>query len=291
MSSTVSVIIPVYNDSARLQTCLHALENQTYPKADFEVIIVDNGSDEPIEPVVEKFPRAKVLHEPQPGSYAARNRGIAHATGEIVAFTDADCVPAPDWLERGVAALLGTRGCGLVGGRVDVFFKDSERPGSVELYDASRGFRQEKYIEVDHFGVTANMLTFRALFAQLGGFDAGLKSYGDVEWGRRVAANGYGLVYADEAVVAHPARDTLLALSRRILRVVGGRHDMKLRNLHSERDSATLSSIPETVRSVWRDRRLRTVGQKSRVLAVIGVVQFLKLYEDCRLRLGGAPRR
>jgi glycosyltransferase involved in cell wall biosynthesis len=291
MSPTVSVIVPVYNDSARLQKCLDALTNQTYPKADFEVIVVDNGSDESIEPVVKRFPQAKVLREVQPGSYASRNLGIAHAKGEIVAFTDADCIPAADWLEQGVAALQGTAGCGLVGGRVDVFYRDPDRPGSVELYDASRGFRQEKYIAIDHYGATANMFTFRTLFAELGVFDAGLKSYGDVEWGRRVAASGRGLVYADAAVVAHPARRTLRALSQRILRVVGGRHDMKQRNLYSRRDSATLASIPDTILSVWRDPRLRTIGQRSRVLGVIGFVQCVKLYEDCRLRLGGAPRR
>ena len=290
-SVIVSVIIPVYNDSERLQKCLHALENQTFPKVDFEVIVVDNGSERSIDSVVAAYPQANVFHEAQPGSYIARNKGIAHAQGEIIAFTDADCIPAADWLETGVAALRGTAGCGLVGGRVDVFYNDPERPGSVELYDASRGFRQEKYIAVDHFGATANMFTFRALFAKLGAFDPGLKSYGDVEWGRRVAAHGYGLVYADAAVVAHPARRTLHGLSQRILRVVGGRHDMKMRNLHSPRDSATFSSIPDTIASVWQDPRLRTVGQKSRVLAVIGFVQCLKLYEECRLRLGGTPRR
>lgn len=291
MSRNVSVIIPVFNDAARLAGCLQSLEDQTYPKAQYEVIVVDNGSNDDVEPIVRKFGQARLYREPFPSSYAARNKGIAHAKGEIVAFTDADCIPSPDWLENGVAALLANRGCGLVGGRVDVFYKDPGRPGAVELYDATRGFRQKKYVEVDLYGATANMFTFRMLFEKLGMFDGGLKSYGDVEWGRRVASNGYNLVYADETVVAHPARDTLSALHQRIMRVAGGLHDLKSKNLHFPQDRAGLSKIPDAVIGVWRDHKLQSAGQRMRVLAVLAWVQCVKAYEQARLRLGGKSRR
>ncbi len=290
-AKVVSVIIPVFNDSGRLLNCLRALEAQTYPKSDYEVIVVDNGSDEALEPQVNGFAHVRVYREPQPGSYAARNKGISHAKGEIIAFTDADCIPAADWLENGVAALLAIRGRGLVGGCVDVFYRDPQCPSAVELYDASRGFRQEKYIEVDRYGATANMFTFRSMFEKVGMFDDELKSYGDVEWGRRVANHGYQLAYASTAVVAHPARDTLSALCRRILRVAGGLHDLQRRDLHTPRDQVTLSSIPDTVKSVWRDPRLQTFGRRAQVIAVIGLVQCLKLFERGRLRLGGMSRR
>ena len=75
----VSVIIPVYNDPIRLQTCLQALEDQTYPKSSYEVIVVDNGSDESIEPIVAEFSQAKATYKAQPGSYAASNKGISLA--------------------------------------------------------------------------------------------------------------------------------------------------------------------------------------------------------------------
>lgn len=64
----VSVIIPVLNDSERLQTCLKALENQTYPKSMYEVIVVDNGSDENIEGLVSQYIQAKLSNESRPGS-------------------------------------------------------------------------------------------------------------------------------------------------------------------------------------------------------------------------------
>ena len=71
----VSVIIPVYNDSKRLQICLNALDNQTYPKDKYEVTAIDNGSDEEVSPLVSVYRQAKAIYEAKPGSYAARNKG------------------------------------------------------------------------------------------------------------------------------------------------------------------------------------------------------------------------
>ena len=102
----VSVIIPVYNDSERLKLCLEALENQTYSKDLYEVIVVDNASEEDIKSIVGQFSQAKYTYESQSGSYVARNKGISIARGEILAFTDSDCIPASDWIEKGVANLF-----------------------------------------------------------------------------------------------------------------------------------------------------------------------------------------
>src|SRR5688572_1543548 len=131
----VSVIIPVYNDRARLQTCLDALHRQTYPAERYEVIVVDNGSREPLDDLMQTYPRARLEHEAQPGSYAARNRGIACARGEILVFTDADCVPAAQWLDCGVRALSASPNCGYVGGRVEPFLHDPDAPTATELYE------------------------------------------------------------------------------------------------------------------------------------------------------------
>ena len=101
----VSVVIPVLNDRDRLNLCLRALEKQSYPRDAFEVVVVDNGSDRPVGDVALSAVRVAVLSEPQPGSYAARNTGIRQAKGEMVAFTDSDCIPHEDWLRRGVEHL------------------------------------------------------------------------------------------------------------------------------------------------------------------------------------------
>lgn len=92
----VSVVIPVFNDAERLEMCLRALEDQTYPADRYEVILVDNGSDASMEGLAAGFAGTRVAYEDRPGSYAARNKGVSLARGEVVAFTDSDCVPYRD---------------------------------------------------------------------------------------------------------------------------------------------------------------------------------------------------
>ena len=112
----VSVIIPVFNDNESLRLCLAAIAQQTYPQARYEVIVVDNNSQESTTQVVDEFEGVVLVKEPQPGSYIARNRGLLSAQGSAIAFTDADCVPALTWLEAGVTALVSEPNVGLVGG-------------------------------------------------------------------------------------------------------------------------------------------------------------------------------
>jgi glycosyltransferase involved in cell wall biosynthesis len=99
-----SVIVATYRrPSQRLRECLTALANQTYPHNLYEVIIVDDGSPISSRELVETFRcdlRIELLVQSRTGPAAARNNGARHATGEYLAFTDDDCAPAPDWLER-----------------------------------------------------------------------------------------------------------------------------------------------------------------------------------------------
>ena len=94
----VSVIVPVYNDGQRIGKCIEALLIQTYPQAHFEIIIVDNGSNDNTRSVIEEHPVKLLVEDRIQSSYAARNKGIKNAKGEVIAFTDADCIPAPDWI-------------------------------------------------------------------------------------------------------------------------------------------------------------------------------------------------
>src|SRR5690606_31008932 len=101
----VSVIVPVRDDVEGLSRCVAALQAQDYPTDRFEVVVIDNGSIRDLRPVVPDEPRFRLVREDRPGSYVARNAGVAVATGEVLAFTDADCRPRADWLSQGVAAL------------------------------------------------------------------------------------------------------------------------------------------------------------------------------------------
>lgn len=219
----VSVIIPVFNDAAGLAQCLDHIARQSYPAELTEVLVVDNGSAEDIAPVVRAhLPAARLLRESRPGSYAARNRALQEATGDVLAFTDADCWPEEDWLKCGVARLSGDPALGLVAGHVELVPRDPRRPTGAELYDMTYALRQRDYLEKQHFGATANLFTRRPVIAAVGPFDAALKSRGDYEWGRRVHAAGHGQVYAPEVVVRHPARGTLRAMAAKARRQRGG---------------------------------------------------------------------
>ncbi len=99
----VSVIIPTYHDWERLgYVCTNALfKKQTYPKDHFEAIIINNAPEDS-SPEFNLPDNFKIISESKPGSYAARNKGVSVARGEIIAFTDSDCIPCPDWIEQGV---------------------------------------------------------------------------------------------------------------------------------------------------------------------------------------------
>jgi glycosyltransferase involved in cell wall biosynthesis len=270
----VSVIIPVFNDGQRLDRCLEALERQTYPANRFDVIVVDNGSREDPAGIVGRYGHAKLARQAKPSSYAARNTGIAMARGDVLAFTDSDCLPDARWIEAGVAALLGTPDCGLVGGAVEVFCADESRPTAVEVFERVTAFPQERYLRDYHYAVTANVFTWRQVMEQVGTFKDKLKSSGDNEWGNRVHAAGLKQVYCAEARVRHPARRTFREIYRKTVRLVHGQRDWK------GPESVTLRQIFTDLRPpigmIWRalnDRRLRGFSEK---LAFIIVNTFMR---------------
>jgi glycosyltransferase involved in cell wall biosynthesis len=286
----VSVIIPVYNDSVRLTKCLHALDRQTYPSDRYEILVIDNGSTQSIDMLVGEHANARAALEPKPGSYAARNKGLSVARGEVIAFTDSDCIPSPQWIAQGVEALLGNKEGGLVGGGIQVFPADPRRATAVELYDLVRGLVQKDYVH-SGFAVTANLFTFRHVIETVGPFDAELKSGGDAEWGQRAVARGFRFVYAEAASIAHPARRTLGQIYDKVARVTGGCHQVHQNDpVH----------VPLRYRLAWSrhefgtirtDPRLRSRRERLRALAVQCFVEFVRVFERNRLRLGGKPRR
>ncbi len=228
----VSVIIPVYNHPEYLAKCLDALAEQTIPHDQLEVIVVDNGSDEPPEAMVAKYSFARFCEESRPGSYAARNKGVQMARGSILAFTDADCVPHEKWLEAAIRAIEGTRPIDVVAGRIDIVAQDSAHPTATELFDIAVRMDQRKRVEESYGVVTANMVTRRELFDRVGPFDDSLMSGADAVWSARAAGCGYLVSYVDEAIVVHPARTKLREVLRQARRRAGGTIDMHAQKTH-----------------------------------------------------------
>lgn len=214
----VSVIIPVYNDSERLQKCLESLEHQTYVQQRYEVIVVDNNSTEDLKSVISQFKQAQYEFESSPGSYAARNKGMERAQGEIFAFIDADCLPQPYWIEEGVQSLKDNS-ADLAGGQVTFTFSPAKGPA--ELYDSVTNMQIKENIETRRISKTANLFTYKYVFDKIGLFPAHLKSGGDVMWTKKATDANFHLVYAPKAEVFHPAR-TFWQLMQKQYRVGGG---------------------------------------------------------------------
>jgi glycosyltransferase involved in cell wall biosynthesis len=218
---TVGVVIPVYNDWQRLQLCLQALAQQTYPAERWRVRVVDNGSDDwPAEPV---FPLpVEVLRCPQPGSYAARNLAALGWDVDVLAFTDADCRPEPDWLLEGLACLdHAAHAADLVAGAIRLTASRAVAPTAAEQLDQILGFDQGRTVRRAGYGATANLFVRASVFHALGGFQSQTRSGADRDLCARALRMGSQLVYAPRARVGHPARGWL-ALVQKQRRIVGG---------------------------------------------------------------------
>jgi glycosyltransferase involved in cell wall biosynthesis len=298
----VSIVIPVFNDSDRLEKCLDAIQNQTYPQHLYEAIVVDNGSDniETIKDIVARSSRFSLARESFPSSYAARNKGISVAKGEIIAFTDADCIPNSDWLEQGVNSLLSVPNCGLVGGKIELFFQNENRLTSVELYEKFQAFPQQVFIERHHYAATANVFTFKSAIDKVGDFEKELKSNGDFEWGQRIFLAGYQQVYAESVCVAHPARSSFSELYRRNLRLAGGTYDLFRRKRLSKLDfhklllkslAADLIDPFRFTLKIYQDPKIENLSDKFSISLTRFFIMYVRFLEKFRLQIGGISVR
>ena len=293
----VSVIIPVFNDIERLQLCLKALENQTYPQELYEVIVVDNNSEKNIAEVTKQFKQVSLTQESKRGSYAARNQGITIAQGDLLAFTDSDCLPTANWLENGVNKLLSVSNCGIVAGKIDLYYQKKNFPNAAEMFDKIVNLQQEKYVEEYHYGATANLFTFKHIFDQVGLFNSDLKSGGDADWGNRVFMSGYEIIYSQDVLVLHPARNSLAQLVKKVMRQTGGTFDRQQKQKQKLNFSQVLNYIIQLrppVRSAMRKslaaQELKNILSKIKLTLIIIIIHYLRLSEEVRLELGGESR-
>ncbi|MGJ8583658.1 MAG: glycosyltransferase family 2 protein [Marinosulfonomonas sp.] len=219
----VAIIIPHYDDTERLERCLSALMLNNLENV--EVLVIDNGSPiPPGEKLLPYFPTVRFLTEPEKGAGPARNRGVRESRAPILAFLDADCIPASDWVNVARAGL--SRG-DVIGGRVDVFDETPAPRSGAEAFEAVFAFQTREYIETKGFSITANLITSRVVFEDVGPFRPHVSE--DAEWGQRATSKGYRLVYDDRLLVRHPSRNDWTALRSKWLRLT--REDFALQNI------------------------------------------------------------
>lgn len=212
----VSIIVPAHNAADTLPTLFDRLAGQSLPREDFELIVVDDCSGDDTAGVVERSGLARLVRaERRSGSFGARNLGAAVARGDYLAFTDADCLPAPDWLEQSLVA-LDDPAVDLIAGGIRIPLGSA--PSTAALIDSARCLDQERYVR-EGFGATANLVVRRELFERVGGFNGIIISGGDTEFGHRAVAAGGSLRYFPEAWIEHEPRSSAGELARKAFRL------------------------------------------------------------------------
>ena len=208
---TVSVIIPAYNAQDNIAPLIESLLNQKYPNDLLEIIVVDNNSNDQTREIVRRFPVTLLEKTDIQSSYAARNEGIKNAAGDCLAFIDADCIATDFWVAEGINALI-SESADLAAGKVEFYF--SKEKTAAEMYDSITQMQSQKTVTEKKAAATANIFVKASLFQQIGFFPE-VTSGADVAWTKKATNSGFKLIYADKAIVKHPARNLKQFLKKR----------------------------------------------------------------------------
>ena len=202
----ISVIVPVYNSEKTIKECIKSILNQTYK--DYDIIIVDNNSKDSTAKIIKKYPVKYLFYDKIQSSYAARNFGIENAKGEIIAFTDADCIADKNWLKDAMKHFKD-KNIVCVGGNI----KSTKPTNYIEEYLAEKEALTNK--KIDYFlpyPKTANAFYRKEIFNKIGLFEEWV-SGGDADlcW-RMQLETKYKLKLVDDCIVKHNHRSTLRSM-------------------------------------------------------------------------------
>jgi glycosyltransferase involved in cell wall biosynthesis len=279
MTPDISVIVPHLNQPEALGRLLDSLDAQRPGDAAFEVIVADNGSRTPLPVSITGRAGVRVVAEHRPGPGPARNAGVAVARGAILAFTDCDCIAAPDWIAAIARHFATPDAAPVIGGDIAIALR-GPRPDPIEAFEAIYGYRQQMYIARDRYAATCNLAMRRAAFDAVGGF-GGLDIAEDRDWGLRAHAQGWTMAFVPDMRISTPARASFAELARKWDRVIA--HDFAAatdRLSWGVRAAAVAASpLAEGPRLV-RSRRVR--GARARLLAAAVMVR-LRFYRARRM--------
>jgi glycosyltransferase involved in cell wall biosynthesis len=212
MRPFVSIIVPFLNAEKNLLDCIGSLVKQDYPRDRYEIILVDNGSTDQGAALAANYQNElRLLTEPEPGSYKARNKGLQEAQGQIVAFTDSDAVPHKEWLKELIKP-FDAQEVFAVAGRTLPY--QAETPLEI---------RYEMLLSAEHLlaldpplAPTVNVAFHKSLFENYGYFDEAVRSGGDTDFSWRIQSKGHRIVYVPQAVVFHKNVRTRRLLFKKI---------------------------------------------------------------------------
>jgi len=199
----IFVIIPAYNAEKLISSCLDALNDQTISRSEYEILVVDDGSTDKTAQIVRNFKGVRLIRQENQGPAVARNNGAKNAYGDIILFTDSDCIPEKNWIEEMIRPfkndpeIVGTKGVykteqkELIARFVQAEYEDKydvlKRDRYIDFVDTySAGFKRKTFLEFDGYDTS-----FPVACAE------------DVELSFRMASKGYKIIFNPNAVVSH----------------------------------------------------------------------------------------
>ena len=275
----ISVVIPHLNQPDFLRRCLASLAaGQRQPD---EIFVVDNGSAE-MPQAIRDAAGVTLLREDTPGPGPARNLGVAHASGDILAFIDADCLADPAWLASAAREMSDGR-AEILGGDVRIAYVDPARLTTLEAYESIYAYRMDRYIAREGFTGTGNLVVRRPVLEAVGPF-AGLSVAEDRDWGQRATAAGHTIRYVADMKVYHPARAVFSELKQKwdrhmahdFARAGGAKGRLKWLAKSLAMGVSPLAEIPRIAASD------RIKGLRARLLAFAGLAR-IRLYRTGRM--------
>ncbi len=209
----ISIIIPAKDASATIAACLDGALSQRNLDCSYEVIFVDDGSSDDTAEIA-KAKGVKVIQQENAGPAAARNAGADIAQGDILAFTDADCVPSPTWLAHLIEPFRDPQVVGAKG-----TYRTDQRGLVPRFVQQEYGYKYVQMAKQDSidFIDTYSAAYRRAVFLENGGFDSAfaVPSVEDQELSFRLARKGYRMVFVPDAIVYHQHDETVWEYARR----------------------------------------------------------------------------
>lgn len=200
----VGVVVPVRNNQEMIGECIESLLDQDYPEKDYEIVIVDNNSTDNTAEIIKRYP-VKYVFEGTKGKTNARNKGIKNASGDIIVFTDSDCIADRRWLSE-IVREFEDKDIGGVGGKILGHEVSTRVEKYLEiLYNAyNQNFSSTSPPRV----ITGNAAYRRDVLEEVGYFDESFETGEDYDLSWRVFWRGYSIRYAPNAIIYHRHRSS-----------------------------------------------------------------------------------
>ncbi|NMP14780.1 glycosyltransferase family A protein [Thalassotalea sp. Y01] len=231
----ITVIVPFYNAAPYLVDFIKAITSQSLAAEHFDVVFVNNDSSDGSEAQLVRLladntqlNARQINYQQRASSYGARNKGVRESSGDILVFTDIDCLVERDWLQQ-IHEIFSQEHIDVISGFVDLVIDDKNNPW--QWYDKTFHMDNQANAEKGHI-VTANLAVRRDVFQQIGDFEE-VESGGDFDWSQRMNRLGKRFQFKSQVKVSHPTRKSADEIRKKLNRLVRGDAELAVKSLNA----------------------------------------------------------